>query len=179
MTKIEDSVIIDAPIEAVFAYASDWCRWPEWFEGLTDVRSTSEIVRGTGARYAYRVRVLGLPARVETELRDFEEGRGWTGVGTRGLPHRTHWRFETEGRSTRFTYGLEYRLPPALLGAVLDALLAKREWRGIIRRSLANLREHFLHAASCETAAGGGSAGASRGTPEGTARNGRLEDKPR
>jgi len=154
VTKIEDSVIIDAPVEAVFGYAFDWRRWPEWFEGLSDVRSTSEIGRGAGARYTYQVRVLGFPARVETELRDFVEGRGWTGVGTRGLPHQTQWRFEGQGDSTKFTYRLEYRLPPVLLGTMLDAPFAKREWRGIIRRSLLNLREHFSRAASRQTAKG-------------------------
>jgi len=154
MTKIEDSVVIDAPVDVVFGYASDWRRWPDWFEGISDVRSTSEVSRGTGARYAYRVRVLGLPASVETELHDFVEGQGWTGVGTRGLPHRTQWRFEAHGESTRFTYGLEYRLPPPLLGPVVDALFGEREWRGIIRRSLSNLQKHFSRAASREGAKG-------------------------
>jgi uncharacterized membrane protein len=143
MTKIEDSIIIDAPAAEVFAYASDWRRWPEWFEGLSDVRSTSGVSRGTGARYSYRARVLGVSVSVETELQDFVEGLGWTGAGTRGLPHRTHWRFEAQGQSTKFTYGLEYRLPPPLLGPMLDALFARREWRGIIRRSLLNVQRHF------------------------------------
>jgi len=143
MTKIEDSIVIDAPAAEVFAYASDWRRWPEWFEGLSDVRLTSKVSRGTGARYAYRARVLGVSVGVETELQDFVEGRGWTGVGTRGMPHRTHWRFDAQGQSTKFTYGLEYRLPPPLLGAMLDALFARREWRGIIRRSLLNVQRHF------------------------------------
>ncbi len=156
MTTIEETIVIDAPVEAVFGYASDWTRWPDWFEGLSDVRSTSEVSRGTGARYAYRVRVLGLPAEVETELQDFVEAQGWTGVGTRGLPHRTHWRFEAQGKSTRFTYALEYRLPPPLLGTMLDALFARREWRAIVRRSLSNLQKHFCQATSRETAKGSG-----------------------
>ncbi len=143
MTKIEDTVVVDAPIDAVFSYAADWRRWPDWFDGLSDVRPTSEVPRGNGARYAYRVRVMGLSAAVETEIHDFLEGRGWTGVGTRGLPHRTHWRFEALGQSTRFTYALEYRVPVPVLGAVLDALVVKREWRGILRTSLLNLQRHF------------------------------------
>jgi uncharacterized membrane protein len=158
MTKIEESIVVDAPVAAVFGYASDWRRWPDWFEGLSDVRSTSGVSRGTGARYAYRVRVLGVPVSVETELQDFVEGQGWTGVGTRGLPHRTHWRFEAQGQSTRFTYGLEYRLPPLLLGPMLDALFARREWRGILRRSLSNVQRHFSPEASRETARGRGGA---------------------
>ena len=147
MARIEDSVVVNAPVDAVFGYASDWRRWPDWFEGLSDVRSTSEMTRGTGARYAYRVRVMGVPASVETEIQEFVEGQGWTGVGTRGLPHRTHWRFEAQGQSTRFTYALEYRLPLSLLGAALDALFVNREWRGIVRKSLSNVQRHFSQAA--------------------------------
>lgn len=158
MTRIEDSVVVDAPADAVFGYASDWRSWPDWFEGLSDVRSTSEVIRGNGARYAYRVRVMGIPASVETEIQEFVEGQGWTGVGTRGLPHRTHWRFEAQGQSTRFTYALEYRLPLPLLGAVLDALFVKREWRGIVRKSLSNIQRHFAEAGSRMAARGNGGA---------------------
>jgi uncharacterized membrane protein len=143
MTRVEESVIVDAPVHAVFAYASDWRRWPEWFEGVTDFRPTTEVTRGTGARYAYRARVMGIPARVETEVRDFVEDSGWTGVSTRGLPHRTFWRFEAQGQSTRFTYAMEYQLPAPLLGAVADTLVVKGQWRRIIGKSLSNLRSHF------------------------------------
>ena len=143
MTRVEDTVIVDAPVHTVFAYASDWRRWPEWFEGVSDFRPTTEITRGTGARYAYRASLMGLPATVETEIRDFVEDQGWTGIATRGLPHRTHWRFEAQGESTRFTYALEYQLPVPLVGAVLDALVLKGQWRRIIERSLSNLRGHF------------------------------------
>ncbi len=148
MTKIEESIVIDVPVAAVFGYASDWRRWPEWFEGLSDVRAISDVNRGTGACYAYRVRILGVPASVVTELREFVENRGWTGVGIRGLPHRTHWRFEAQGQSTRFTYGLEYRLPLPLLGQLLDVLFIRREWRGIVRRSLSNVQRYFSREAS-------------------------------
>ena len=143
MTRVEESVIVDAPVHAVFAYASDWRGWPEWLEGVTDFRPTTEVTRGTGARYAYRARVMGIPARVETEVRDFVEDSGWTGFSTRGLPHRTFWRFEAQGQSTRFTYAMEYQLPAPLLGAVADTLVVKGQWRRIIGKSLSNLRSHF------------------------------------
>ena len=154
MTRIEDSVIIEAPVDAVFGYVSDWRRWSDWFDGLSGVRPTSEVTRGSGARYRYSVRVMGFPAMVETEVRDFVEGRSWTGVGTGGLPHRTHWLFEAQDQSTRFTYTLEYRVPVPLLGAALDALVVRREWRGILRRSLSNVREHFLRSVPAPVAAG-------------------------
>ena len=143
MTRVEDTVIVEAPVHTVFAYASDWRKWSEWFEGVSDFRPTTEVTRGTGARYAYRASLMGLPATVETEIRDFIEDQGWTGIATRGLPHRTYWHFEAEGESTRFTYALEYELPVPLVGALVDALFLKAQWRRIIERSLCNLRGHF------------------------------------
>jgi uncharacterized membrane protein len=158
MTRVEDSVIVDAPVHAVFEYASDWRRWPDWFEGVSEFRPTSEVTRGTGARYAYRARLMGIQANVETEIREFVEDHGWTGIATRGLPHRTHWRFEAQGESTRFTYALEYQLPVPLLGAVVDTLFVKGQWGRIIGRSLSNLRRHFSHTGAQD--AGGASGGA-------------------
>ena len=139
MSKIEGSVIVDTPIEKVFELASDWRRWPEWFEGVSDVIAIGDVDRGNGARYAYRVRVMGIPAKVETEIHNFVENEGWTGIGTKGLPHKTRWIFEAQGQTTKFTYILEYTVPLPLLGALLDRFLIRREWRRIIDKSLKNL----------------------------------------
>jgi len=58
----------------VFAFASEWRTWPDWFEGVSDFRPTTEVLRGNGARYAYRARLMpGIWASVETEIHDFEE----------------------------------------------------------------------------------------------------------
>lgn len=136
MTTVEGSVRIYEPIDHVFQYASDWRCWSDWFEGVSDFRPTSRVVRGNGARFQYRTMVLGICVTVETEIRNFVENGGWTGVSTSGLYHKTHWIFQPSNGSTLFTYKLEYRLPvPLLKGAM------KREWNRIIRASLQNLKQ--------------------------------------
>lgn len=143
MTRIERTVIIDAPVEEVFRYAADYRTWDRWFEGVSDFRPTTHITQGNGARYAYKARLLGVSASVETEIHDFVDSRGWTGTATKGMPHRAFWHFEPAGRSTRFTYALEYRLPVPLVGPLLDALFIKSQWTKVIAGSLDNLRNHF------------------------------------
>jgi hypothetical protein len=143
MTRIEDTVVVPAPLDEVFPYASDWQKWTEWFEGVSDFRPTTPAPRGNGARYAYRARLLGVTASVETEITEFVEGRGWTGVARKGVPHTTHWLFEATGGQTRFTYVQEYQLPVPVVGPLLDRLLLRRAWRDLIAASLANLRRHF------------------------------------
>ena len=143
MTRVEHSVIIDAPVDQVFDYAADYQRWSEWYEGVSDVRSTAAADKGDNARYAYRVRVMGLSVEVETEIRDFAQNRGWTGVATMGIPHRTAWIFEPVGPATRFTHVVEGHVPVPLLGSLFDSLFLRPQWERIVERSLNNLRGHF------------------------------------
>lgn len=143
MTRIEHSITIEAPVEQVFAYAADYRTWNEWFEGVSDFKPTTAVTQGNGARYAYKARLLGVSASVETEVHDFVNNRGWTGLATRGIPHRTHWKFESIGSGTKFTYTLEYQLPIPLLGSVFDSMFMKPQWDKIIANSLHNLRQHF------------------------------------
>ena len=144
MTHIKCTVDIPAPIDQVFTYAADYRTWTEWFVGVSDFNPTTAISQGNGTRYAYKARLMGVSAHVETEVRDYVQNVGWTGVATRGMPHRTHWYFESIGDGTRFTYGLEYRVPVPLFGPLLDLLFLKPQWTGILQKSLENLRAHFL-----------------------------------
>jgi hypothetical protein len=144
MTRIEYSITIEASIEKVFDFASDYRNWHRWFEGVSEFKPTTAISQGNGARYAYQAQIMGFSASVETEIRDFVTNRGWTGVSTKGMSARTYWRFEPAGSATIFTYALEYRLPVPILGDLLDALFIRPQWKKIITKSLSNLRNHVL-----------------------------------
>jgi uncharacterized membrane protein len=142
MKRVEHSVVIQAPLEQVFAYTSDYRKWPEWYRSVGEATPTTQATRGNGTRYAYKARMTGMWASVETEIHDFEENRGWMGVGTKGLPHRTHWIFEPFGSGTEFTHAVEYKVPVPLLGPLFEALL-EPEWKKILSSSLDNLQRHF------------------------------------
>ena len=143
MTRVEASVEVNAPVVEVFAYASDWRRWEEWWQGVSEFRPTTAVTRGNGTRYAYKAWVTGLTINVETEIHDFVENVGWKGVVTKGPPHRTQWVFEAKGDTTRLTYILEYTLPVPLFGPLLDSLLMRPGWQRMLERSLKNLKSHF------------------------------------
>jgi len=139
MTRIEKSIIINKPIDEVFTYASDWEKWSNWFEGVSDFKPTTEIKKGNGARYVYKAKMTGFIVKVETEISDFVVNKGWTGKGTKGIPIQTQWIFEKCESGTKFTYVLEYKLPFPFLSSVFDKYVMKPQWVKIIERSLQNL----------------------------------------
>lgn len=136
----ERSIMIDAPVARVFAYASDWKKWHQWFEGVSHFTPTTESTQGTGTRYAYKASVMGIRIPVEIEIHDYVENEGWNGVSTKGTPHKTRWRFDSIGNKTRFTYGLEGHLSIPVMGRWLDRFLLQSQWDKIIANSLVNLK---------------------------------------
>jgi len=143
MPTLERSIVIKAPIHEVFEYAADWRRWPDWYDGFTDVSPTTEVERGNGAIYAYKMWVLGLRFKAQTEVHGFVEDNGWSGRRIRGVPHRTNYVFEDLTPHTRFTTSIYYSLPIPILGPVLCSLFFDKAWRRILENSLNNLKAHF------------------------------------
>ncbi len=143
MTRIERSIIISASRPVVFAYASDYLKWSEWFEGVSEFTPMTSITQGTGARFSYKARMMGIGVRVETEICDFIINEGWKGISTKGISASTYWNFKAFGDNTKFTYVLEYKLPAPWLLFLADAIIVKPQWEKIIENSLAKLQLRF------------------------------------
>ncbi len=138
MSTVSGQVLIHASPHEVFGIASDWQQWPEWFAGTSDFRAVTSQTRGTGSRYAYRARLLGIPVPIETEIRDFVEDGGWRGVSRRGPDHETRWQFTPEGDGTRFVFSMDYELP--LTPRFIDRWLVRPVWQRLVQRSADNLK---------------------------------------
>ena len=141
MTLIAQSIKIDAPVEKVFQFAADYQNWEAFFVGVSDARSTTEKTWGDGSRFVYKAIIMGIPMPVGTEIHSFVENKGWRGKSFKGVEHRTHWIFERVDAGTEFTFAVDYRMPVPVLGDILDRLIVKREWEGIVEGSLQNLKE--------------------------------------
>ena len=103
MTRIQQSLRIDAPIEVISAYASDPRHLPEWnqmIERVWDIQATPEIV---GTTWKVAVKVIGAEQQVVARI-NFYEPPGRFGVelvgGVPGLPGLTA-TLVVEVRSTR------------------------------------------------------------------------------
>lgn len=140
MTEIKRSIKIGAPVTKVFEYASDYQKWPEFFEGVSDVTAITKTVRGDGAKFIYKVKVLGMKVTVGTEFQQFKENKGWIGKSFKGIEHQTQWIFEDSNGDTEFTFIQNYKFPAYFGGKFIDKFFAKPEWIKIIENSGQNLK---------------------------------------
>ena len=140
MTEIKRSINIIAPVEKVFKYASDYKKWSEFFEGVSDFKPITTITRGSGSKYIYKAKALGMNVTVGTEVQQFKENEGWIGKSFKGLEHQTQWIFGKSNGNTEFTFIQRYKLPFYLGGKLIDKMFAEPAWIKIIENSLHNLK---------------------------------------
>jgi len=140
MTKIERTIKIEAPVEKVFDYVSNYKNWPAFYEGISDVKPITENTHSSGSKFVYKTKVMGMQFTVGAEFCDFVKNKGWTGKSFKGVPHRTLWVFKEDGTSTEFTHSVEYNLPIYYGGKLFDILLMKSAWMKTIEKSLHNLK---------------------------------------
>ncbi|UCG25589.1 MAG: SRPBCC family protein [Chloroflexota bacterium] len=72
MSKIETSVIIDRPVEEVFAYIVDPKNTPEWAGPVIEARQTSEGAVGLGTTSSRITQFLGRTMEATYEITEFE-----------------------------------------------------------------------------------------------------------
>ena len=85
MTEIKQTIVINAPVAKVFGFASDFQNWSKFFEGLTDVIPVTETTHDNGAKFIYKVKVLGMRVTVGTEFQQFKLNEGWVGKSFKGI----------------------------------------------------------------------------------------------
>ena len=140
MTEIKKSILINAPINKVFDFASNYLKCEEFFVGISDIRPITDITNDNGARFVYKVQLMGIKVSVGTEFQQFKRNEGWIGQSFKGLDAQTQWIFKESNGKTEFTYIQRYKLPLYMGGNLIDKYFIVPQWVRIIEESLNNLK---------------------------------------
>jgi ribosome-associated toxin RatA of RatAB toxin-antitoxin module len=140
MTEIKKSILINAPVSKVFEFASNYQKWPEFFVGISDIRPITDITNDNGARFLYKVQMMGLKISVGTEFQQFKKNEGWIGQSFKGLDAQTQWIFSEAVGKTDFTYIQRYKMPFYMGGDFVDKKYIIPQWIKIIDISFQNLK---------------------------------------
>lgn len=117
--RLQTSILVQAPRQAVFRWVADYRNARTALEGVREWAPLDPSrTAGAGARFSVRIGILGVTARTILVLDTWEEPSaiGWHAdggpVGVRG-----RWTFAKHPSGTHVTLSLEYEPPGGLIGA--------------------------------------------------------------
>jgi uncharacterized membrane protein len=112
---VQKTITIDAPVEDVFAFWSEYSNFPRFLSRVLDVRPSSRA----GQTHWTVVGPGGMPVEFDTEVTAFEPSRvlGWRTIEGSSVAHAGLVRFEptTDGQ-TRVTLRMSYNPPGGWFG---------------------------------------------------------------
>ncbi len=72
MIRMETSVVINCPIEEVFAFVTDFEKASQWMSELVEAKQTSEGPVGVGTTFSAEANPLGRQAESIQEVTEYE-----------------------------------------------------------------------------------------------------------
>ncbi len=126
MLKIEKSIVIDAPVETVFAYANDPNRAPEYYAGVDDVKDIRPLPNG-GYTFKSTYKIAGLHTEVTGEDIEVVPNERFVAKFRSALDdvNLTVTFERLDGGKTRVTCHEEHTLHGGILGTLGEPFLAK------------------------------------------------------
>ncbi len=102
MVKIEHSVVINRPIEEVFAYVTQPENTPKWQSGMLESKQISEGPMGVGTIFTEVRQMMGQKMDQTMEVSAYEPNRKWSFKSIKAtVPHEAHLTFEAVEGGTR------------------------------------------------------------------------------
>ncbi len=108
MAKVEMGIVINRPVEEVFAFLSNPENYPKWSSSSSDVKITSEGPIGVGTTYRSVVTFLGRRIESQVEFTEYEPNRKCAQKSKSGpFPVENQSTFEGVEGGTRINYTTE------------------------------------------------------------------------
>lgn len=139
MATLEASIIINRPVEEVFAAVIDFNSHPQWRGGLLKAEVTSRGPLGAGSTYTYDMQVMGRKIETTGEVVAYEPPTAYAWKATSGpFPLRGRVSCEAVADGTRVTETVEAE-PGGFFKLAEPVLL--RQQRGQMEKDLKMLKE--------------------------------------
>ena len=121
--KVETSIVINRPLDEVFAFTADVENQPQWQSRLIEARKTSVGPIGVGTTWSSVAKFLGQRIELETVTTDYEPNRTYAAKSTSGpFPVLGRQSYEAVAGGTQIKVTLEWQ--PSGFFKVAEPLLA-------------------------------------------------------
>jgi uncharacterized membrane protein len=112
MATVNQTVVINAPQESVFAYVADHPdRATSFIPGLNRIENVTPSKPGPGQTWTYEFNWFGLVISGNSRCTKLERPRTYEFETVTGNRSTWQYRFEADGRGTRVTLKVDYDVP--------------------------------------------------------------------
>jgi uncharacterized membrane protein len=139
--RLDQSISISAPRQAVWDYVTDANNYLEFMDGLTRWECQNGEVMEPGARFRMLIRIGSAEVGGLIEVVEWDPPGDLAWSSVTGIDQRARWRLrELSPRSTRVTFRFAYGVAGGGITGILAERVAARPLRRRLRRSLENVR---------------------------------------
>ena len=114
MARVEGSIIINAPVEKVFAYLDDPANGLDFIPGITDIRDVTGL--GVGQKWGWTYKMMGLSLKGEAEVTEYIRDKRCVVKTTGGILSTWTLTFKVKAGGTSMRLAVEYTIPVPVLG---------------------------------------------------------------
>ena len=139
MTKVERSIWINAPGEAVNAVTLDGRRLPEWFAGIEKAEPDG-VYPEPGGKVKMVYKAAGATFNLTLTALELVRGKHATFRMEGMITGTNHWDYTPENNGTRVSATYDYEMPGGALGKVADKLVVERTNTKNLEKSLEALK---------------------------------------
>ena len=125
MVGIQQSTLIDAPLEKVFQYYAAPENLPEIWPSLIEVKNVTYAPEGWPQTFDWVYKMAGMKFEGRTENIEFEPNRRYVAESKGGIESTIETTFEEQDGKTLVTDRIQYRVPIPLLGRMAERALEK------------------------------------------------------
>ena len=143
MPLVEQSIDIQAPVEAVFGIIAHTPeRQAEWWPPIELQERVTPPPTEVGSISRYVYNMMGVKISGEHEVKEMDENEYLRVHTISGIDSQFEFIFEPmdDGHATRLTIRVDYRLPGSVLGQLLNKLVIEKKNEDDLSEGLQNLK---------------------------------------
>ena len=137
MNHFRDEILIEAPVDHVWAFLCDTSRWHDWAP-REEVSDWSGPFDQVGTTYVSRAKMMGFEMKQTSTVVEVERLK-LIHEHTDDGPMDTFYRFEPEGDATRLVVESEYEMP-AYIPGFIKSLMTKNWIERNVRQMLGDFK---------------------------------------
>jgi uncharacterized membrane protein len=139
MAKVERSILINAPTDAIDQIALDASRLPEWYVGVEETKP-DDLYPEVDGKVLLVYKAAGVTFRLALTVQELARGDHISFQMAGMMVGTQTWSYTPGSGMTRLTALVEYEIPGGALGKIADNLVVERMNTRNLEQSLENLK---------------------------------------